>query len=698
MHTPSSNNDTSSPLDDSKPTRIQIKPPSIISQSESIYVFNYTSIYSCPSPDIRIEIIDKKLLDNLKDQCRQSRLNSLSDVRRNDGHFLLNTTSKGHTIYYRCGFPNKDWCQNTSVLKTQDNSIPIRHPSVSLCSNKHIHEPTDLLKVYFSLESLLHPPIKQQHLSIYTWPCSSYASDGLFDLAPNLVLICILILIDGCILFGFNLLFHSLIDEKHQGITELLRLISIRPILNSIAWFLRNFFIQLIINIFLILILKISFDGGIYLPYVSIWLIIPIIILWTIQVLSRAVFIAHLFSSNLKATLWSWLIYFISFWLAWSSSVRLPMILHLIASAWLPFYSIKRLFILLFRINTDLGRWNDLISEIIFIWFSMIIGSLFMWILAYYLEQIRPGKYGIPRPWSWPLDNIRNNRIKNQKRRESVTMQMVEPPSGTNTTVQVNNLTKTYGRLNTEQQLAVDHVSFKLDRSIIYGLIGHNGAGKTSTMEMMCGLLPCDCGTIEIHDKDLYENINELQTCIGYCPQQDMLFSHLTVKEQLEFYARVRSKGKNVDYDQIQELLTMMEMGKCSQQLCHTLSGGMQRKLSILCAFVGQANVILLGKKNKLLIVFVLSISAVEMCGTVTKKIIPHRDRDQNKNFTGTRTETGKKLPGPEPRPEKNYRDHDRDRDQRLNPRLHDGLNSVNFCTSEVTIFEKKSRKVLVVD
>jgi ABC-type lipopolysaccharide export system ATPase subunit len=608
IHTPSPTNDKSLPSDGSKPTRIQIMPSSIIPQSESTYIFNYTSIYQCPSPDMTIEIIDKTLLNNLKRQCPRSSLYSLSEFRHNDGYFLLNTTSQGHIIYYQCGFPNKDWCQNISVLKDQDNSIQIQHPSVSLCSNKPIPESTDLLKIYFSLESLLHPPIKKQQLSIYTWPCPSYASDSMFELAPNFVLIFILILIDGCILFGFNLLFHSLIDEKHQGITELLRLISIHPILNSVAWFLRIFLIQLIINIFLILILKISFDGGIYLPYVSIWLIIPIIILWTIQVLSRAVFIAHLFSSNLKATLWSWLIYFISFWL---SSVRLPIILHLIASAWLPFYSIKRLFILLFRINTDLGRSNYLISEIIFIWFSMIIGSLFMWILAYYLEQIRPGKYGIPRPWSWPLDNIRNNRIKNQKRRESVTMQMVEPPSGTNTTVQVNNLTKTYGRLNTEQQLAVDHVSFKLDRSIIYGLIGHNGAGKTSTMEMMCGLLSCDCGTIEIHDKDLYENINELQTCIGYCPQQDMLFSHLTVKEQLEFYARVRSKGKNVDYDQIQELLAMMEMSKYSQQLCHTLSGGMQRKLSILCAFVGQANVILLGKKNKLLIVFILSISAV---------------------------------------------------------------------------------------
>ncbi len=60
---------------------------------------------------------------------------------------------------------------------------------------------------------------------------------------------------------------------------------------------------------------------------------------------------------------------------------------------------------------------------------------------------------------------------------------------------------------------------------------------------------------------------------------------------------------------------------------------------------------------------------------------------------TGTKRKT---LPGPEPGPKKNHRGHDRD--QPLNPRLDDGLNSVNFCTSEVTLFEKKSRKVLVVD
>jgi ABC-type branched-subunit amino acid transport system ATPase component len=269
------------------------------------------------------------------------------------------------------------------------------------------------------------------------------------------------------------------------------------------------------------------------------------------------------------------------------------------ASAWLPFYSIKRLFILLFRINTDLGRSTGLVSEIIFIWISMLIGILLIWLLAYYLEQIFPGKYGIPRPWTWPLDYLRYNRVKHQKRRESVAMQMVETMPDVNTTVRVNNLTKTYGRFHTEQQLAVDHVSFKLEKSTIHGLIGHNGAGKTSTMEMMCGLLSCDCGNIEIHDRDLYENLSEIQKCIGYCPQHDMLFSHLTVTEQLEFYARVRSKENAVDNKQIQDLLKMMDMNTDRNRLCHTLSGGMQRKLSILCAFVGQASVILLGKRKK---------------------------------------------------------------------------------------------------
>jgi ATP-binding cassette subfamily A (ABC1) protein 3 len=417
----------------------------------------------------------------------------------------------------------------------------------------------------------------------------------MFDIFPRFTLIIIFIFIDGCILFSFNYLFQEIINEKNQGLIELLRLLSIHPLLNSITWFLRFFFLQLIINIFFILTLKISFHGGIYFPYISIEFIILTIFLWTIQVLSRSILISHFFNSILKASLWSWLIYLISFWLAVSSSIRLPIFFHLMISAWLPFYSIKRIFLIFIQINMDLGRKKYLINEIIFIWLSMIIGSLFMWILAFYFQQIRPGKYGIKRSWLWPLDYIHNK----QKRRTSVNRTILETSSNDQTTVRVNNLTKIYGRYNTEQHLAVDHISFTLENSRIYGLIGHNGAGKTTTMEMISGLLSYDYGTIEIHNKNLVENLYELQTYIGYCPQQDMLFSYLTVQEQLEFYAYIRSKGKNINHQQIQKLLIMMDMKKYNQRLCHTLSRGMQRKLSILCAFVGDVNVIILGKRLK---------------------------------------------------------------------------------------------------
>lgn len=596
MHSASVKAENEDPLNQNvNVPRIQITPSSIISQQESIEILNYTSVIRCPPVNIPIRFASDYSLTRLRRLCPRNNFN-LTSFPSYRGYIFLNNSLNMHRISYHCEYNNQHWCQNSSTFDAEHETSQIKHPSSYLCSHNYMDKLSQLLRAYLSIESLLHPPLQKHQLTIYTWPCSSYAFDSIFDLDPRFTFIIILILIDGCILFSFNFLFQELIHEKHQGITELLRLLSIRPLLNSLAWFLRVFIIQIISSILLITILKLSFDGGIYLSYLSIWFIIPTIILWTIQVLSRSILVSHFFNTVLKASLWSWFIYFVSFWLAVSSSVRLPMFLHFIVSAWFPFYSIKRAFILLFQINSDLGRRTYLINEIIFIWLSMLIGSILMWLFAFYLEPIRPGKYGIAHSWTWPLDYILNKRSKMLSRRNSTSMQMIESSSNDRTTVRINNLTKTFGKRNREKQIAVDHISFQLENSTIYGLIGHNGAGKSTTMEMLCGLLSCDCGTIEIHNKDLFDNLQELQSCIGYCPQQDMLFSYLTVQEQLEFYAHVRTKSNQIDHKQIQELLSMMNMNDYSQQLCHTLSGGMQRKLSILCAFVGHSSVIILGE------------------------------------------------------------------------------------------------------
>ena len=591
VHSPSSQtNSQTTSLNNIQSSGIPIIPTSVISQIDSFQIVNYTSVYRCPPSSITVVIVSEKLFKRFTRLCPRSSF--ILSSEQSHGQFVLNTSNETHQISYRCLYNKQHWCWKTDLLNKESGSLQIQHPSVSLCSHLDTQEYSLLLKSYLAIESLLKPPLRKQQFFVYTWPCSSYISDAMFIHFPRFSLIIILILIDGCILFSFNFLFQELIEEKSQGIKELLRLLSVRPLLNSLAWFLRFFIVQLLINIILIFILKISIAGAIYLAYVSVWLIIPSILLWTIEVLSQSILIAHVFNSVLKASLWSWFIYFISLWLAISSSIQLPMLIHLIASILLPFYSIKRIFVVFIQINTDGGRHTYLINEIIYIWLCTIIGSLLFWLLAFYFEQIRPGKYGIARPWSWPLDFFR----KQQPGRCSDSIQMIETPSNKETTVRVHNLSKTYGRIGSKRQTAVDGISFALENSTIYGLIGHNGAGKTTTMEMICGLLSCDCGTIEIHNKNLFENLHELQSCIGYCPQQDMLFSYLTVREQLEFYARVRSKNRSIDTDQIEQLLIMMNMNQHNQQLCYTLSGGMQRKLSIVCAFVGQANIIVLGK------------------------------------------------------------------------------------------------------
>lgn len=589
-----------SPSTSSSSAQSKMNAPFVVPARLSTHVWNYTSVYRCPSANRTIDIVDQDVFRRLKRLCRRSHF-LFNDSSRSQRDLRLNTTPLGqHQFSYRCGYADRLWCTH---LRQDRDSVQLQHASTLLCSSTENDEWKPLVRNYLALESLLYRPRTKTRLSIQTWPCSSYLSDALFELAPRFTLIIIVILIDGCILFTFYLLLQSLIDEKQQGMTELLRLLSIHPLLNSFAWFLRVFLVQLIVGISLILTLKMSIHRTVYLSYVSLGFLLPSIFLWTIQVLSRSILMAHLFSSILKASIWSTLMYLISCWLALSSSIQLPFAFHLLASAWLPFYSIKRLVILLVQINTDLGRSSAFTQEIFAVWLSMVGGIVLMWLLAIYIEPIWPGKYGLSRSWTWPLDFLRCRGIDRSGNEQSMSESMIRPVTLDECiTVRVDRVTKAFGGHEREKHVAVDHLSFELEGSKIYGLIGPNGSGKTTTMEMICGLLAPDSGSIQIHGQNLAEHRSALQSFIGYCPQQDMLFAYLTVREQLEFYAHVRTNAKDIDHHEIDQLLTLMEMTDHAHRLCHTLSGGMRRKLSILCAFVGQAKVILLGKNDFVLV------------------------------------------------------------------------------------------------
>lgn len=572
----------------------------LVEPVETKILFNYTSTYQCPSPNRTILLLNQTILRRLQHLCPRSNLQFINSSLNTQGQLILNESR----MEYRCRYDDRLWCEQIDF--NYGPLVLLQHPSVSLCQSSSsalsfVAEWKPLIRNSLALDSLIHRPWRKIRLTFSTWPCSSYFSDVLFDFSTRFPLILIAILLDGCILFSFHLLLHVLIEEKRMGTVELLRLLSVYPLSNSFAWFLRQFIVQLFVMVSLTIVFKVPINGSAYFPHLPFGYLFFSLLLWLIQVLSRAILLGHFFNSLLKASIWSWFIYLFSFWLAFFSPIHLPWILRLIVSAWFPFYSIKRLLILLIQINTDLGRSSGWTKELFGTHVSMIVGSLLMWLIAVYIEPIRPGNYGLARSWLWPWDLLR-------QRKKLPEESIMKSSSNDRVTVRVMNLSKSFAR---DQHLAVDHISFDLEHSTICGLIGPNGSGKTTTIEMLCGILPSDSGMIEMHGKNLYEHRMDLQRTIGYCPQDDMLFAYLTVEEQLHFYARIRTKDPTIDHRrQIDELLVLMDMKKYYQRLCHTLSGGMKRKVSILCAFVGQVDIILLGKFHSSLLLSPFRIDA----------------------------------------------------------------------------------------
>jgi ATP-binding cassette subfamily A (ABC1) protein 3 len=124
--------------------------------------------------------------------------------------------------------------------------------------------------------------------------------------------------------------------------------------------------------------------------------------------------------------------------------------------------------------------------------------------------------------------------------------------------------------------------------------LGHNGAGKTTCMEMLTGLIMPSGGSAEIVGLDIVNDIHKIRQRIGYCPQHDLLFEELTVREHLEFYGNLRGIEENKLREDIDVLLRTIGLEQKGDARSIELSGGMKRKLSISIALVGQPDVIFL--------------------------------------------------------------------------------------------------------
>ncbi len=153
--------------------------------------------------------------------------------------------------------------------------------------------------------------------------------------------------------------------------------------------------------------------------------------------------------------------------------------------------------------------------------------------------------------------------------------------------IEVHNVSKSYGAVK-----ALDGVSFAVGQGELFGLIGPDGAGKTTLYRILCTLLRADAGTAAVDGYDVEKGLTDIRRRVGYMPGKFSLYQDLTVEENLNFFATLFGTTVEEGYDSIRAIYSQIERFK--DRKAGALSGGMKQKLALSCALVHQPSVLFL--------------------------------------------------------------------------------------------------------
>ena len=158
-----------------------------------------------------------------------------------------------------------------------------------------------------------------------------------------------------------------------------------------------------------------------------------------------------------------------------------------------------------------------------------------------------------------------------------------------NVVLQAEGITKRYGEL-----VAVNNLSLDIYAGEVLGFLGPNGAGKTTSISMMCGLLKPDAGRVLVHGQPIAGGAADVRTRVGICPQEIVLWSHLTCIEQLQFIGEMYGVDGREARRRSERLLEDLGLVEKRNQQARTLSGGLQRRLNLALALIHDPDIVAL--------------------------------------------------------------------------------------------------------
>jgi ABC-2 type transport system ATP-binding protein len=155
--------------------------------------------------------------------------------------------------------------------------------------------------------------------------------------------------------------------------------------------------------------------------------------------------------------------------------------------------------------------------------------------------------------------------------------------------IQTTHLTKSF-----ESLTAVKDLSLEVKEGEIFGLVGPDASGKTTTLRMLCGILPPDGGEATVAGCDIRKEAESLKEKVGYLPQRFGLYGDLTVLENIHFYADLYQVPKKSRAERIEKLLQFANLKPFGKRKAQDLSGGMKQKLGLMCALIHTPQILFL--------------------------------------------------------------------------------------------------------
>ena len=396
-------------------------------------------------------------------------------------------------------------------------------------------------------------------------------------------------LLQVALIFGYAVLVSTFVREyvweRESKNGQILQVMGMK---SSMIW-MSNLIIMLTVFLFNALFLTVLLSFGGILPKTSFEIVFLSLLAYSIALMSFIYMMAMFLSKSTSGSVTSFLMYiltFIPFLILISLNEDVDIWVKLITA---PFMTTSFGFCLLYITRYEqqqLGMdWNNIskspmedddfnyVYYVIFI----LVDAFIYWVIGFIVSKMSN------LDGSWYVNKPKADQEKPERDVE-------EDSDG----IKVLSLTKTYRMGRKSRRIAVDNLDLSFKKNEITGLLGHNGAGKSTTMSMLTGILEPTSGTIIVDGVSFKNQWENYRRMVGYCPQHGILYDDLTTEEHIHLYSSLKSTDDASVRTNVDELIKKMSLSDKRFTLCRDLSEGLRRRLAIAIAFSGDSSIVIL--------------------------------------------------------------------------------------------------------